>query len=195
METRQEARYVRTSGIRGRMINTLQDIDLDYLKKNHLRLYYFGLGFIQLKIDETYRLHFYSPELPSITEDIHNHRYHFTSKVLKGNISNFLWKIEDGDSHLLKNESCNPDITAPVLDKLCSAKLVELGVYETGHSYQLTDDVFHQVEAENCVTLLKRGDYTKEFAQIVIPKDEQSVCPFSKKIDETTLWKLIKDML
>jgi len=180
------------------MFNHISQINLEELKKNHARLYYFGLGFIQLKIDETYRLHFYSPELPSITEDIHNHRYDFTSRILKGRIINRVWEVEETKrgEHVIVNESCNPDISAPVLDTPCKAELVEASIYSEGHNYQMKDDMFHQVEApDGCITLLKRGDYTKEFAQIVLPKGKESVCPFSKKIDDEVLWKIMAAML
>lgn len=53
------------------MFNSLKDVDIDYLKKNHDRLYFFGFGFIQLKIDDTYQLHFYNKALLSVNEDVH----------------------------------------------------------------------------------------------------------------------------
>lgn len=177
------------------MFNTIKDIKLDQLRKNHSRLYYFGLGFIQLKIDETYRLHFYSPELPSINEDIHNHRYHFTSKILKGTITNSYFAIGSGDSHLKYNESCNPEIKAPRIEEPCKADLVSIQTYQAGESYRITDDIFHTVKASDCITLLKRNSYTREFAQIVIPVGVQPVCPFSKKVDEEALWEIMGNML
>src|SRR5271170_5939334 len=98
------------------MITSIKDIDLKALKKNHARLYYFGLGFIQLKINEWERLHFYSAKLPPITEDIHNHRYGFLSRILKGKLGNHVFDISDvanpDGKHLLVNESCNPEIKA-----------------------------------------------------------------------------------
>ena len=184
------------------MINHLSEINLEELKKNHVRLYYFGLGFIQLKIDETYRLHFYSSKLPSITEDIHNHRYDFTSTVLKGQFTNRIWGVTEVDSdnggnatHVMVNESCNPDISAPPLRMRCEPRLLHKSVYEEGQGYFMPENVFHTVAAEDCITLLQRGPYTKEFAQIVIPKDKSSVCPFSKKVEDEVLWDIMAKMI
>jgi hypothetical protein len=176
--------------------NSVKDIDLDKLRANHTRLYYFGLGFIQLKIDETYRLHFYSSEVPVITDEIHNHRYHFHSKVLQGELTNFWYTITDGDSHIMVNESCNAEIEAPKLDKPCHAFLNQIETYRAGDMYYLSEEAFHRVNtSSNCITLLKRSDYTKQFAQIVLPVGHNSICPFSKQIPKDELWEMIKRML
>lgn len=163
-------------------------------------MYYFGLGFIQLKIDDTYRLHFYSPELPPITEDIHNHRYDFYSRILKGSLTNYRYSIANGSDFIMSNESCNPDIDAPANKKFCNAALASQNTY-TGDksyadkSYRVAHDEFHRVEATNCITLLSRSDYKKEFAQVVVPRNKESVCPFSKQIPEKRLWEIIENMI
>lgn len=172
-----------------------KNIDIQFLKDNHVRLYYFGLGFIQLKIDETYRLHFYSSELPPITEDIHNHRYGFQSRILKGSLTNYLYSIADGSDFIMTNESCNPDIEAPSEKRLCDAALAGKVTYEAGKQYYMDHGDFHRVEADNCVTLLVRTDYKKGFAQVVTPANKESVCPFSKQIPEERLWKIIEKMI
>lgn len=177
------------------MFKTLDDICIDRLKENHVRLYYFGLGFIQLKLNETWRLHFYSSELPAITEDIHNHRYDFTSRILKGQITNRLFQVDPGDTHYLVNESCNPDISAPPEKREVTAGNYSVETYSEGESYRMLSDWYHTVEAKNCITLLERGGYKAEFAQVVLPKDKESVCPFSKKIPEKQLWEIIRAML
>lgn len=172
-----------------------KDIDLGYIKTNNVRLYYFGLGFIQLKLNDTFRLHFYSEELPPITEDIHNHRYDFTSQILKGNITNYIYSISNGSDYLITNESCNPDIQAPPEKKFCNAALAAQKTFSQGDKYSVTHDEFHRVEAANCITLLSRGGYKKEFAQVVYPTAQDPVCPFSKKIPDGELWRIIEEML
>ncbi len=75
-------------------------------------IHYFGLGFIQLKINFETRMHFYSPELPQITsnEDVHNHRYDFESCVLKGELEQELFHVINGDTHLREQESCQAGV-------------------------------------------------------------------------------------
>lgn len=178
------------------MFKTVCDIDIDWLKDNHVRLYYFGLGFIQLKVDETFRLHFYTPELPAFNEDIHNHRYNFTSRVLLGNIINYYYDVIDGDTHLIKNESCNLDVDAPVLDKPCGVRQTSAVYYGLGSDYYVDHTIYHTVKTHvPCITLLKRGPYTKDFAQVIVPKDGGGACPFSQKIEEDRLWNIIDDMV
>ena len=173
----------------------IKPLDIDWLRKNHTRLYYFGLGFIQLKIDEQFRLHFYTSYLPAINDDIHNHRYWFKSTVLKGSITNRLYVVGDGDSHVMRNESCNPDIDAPPLEKPCCATLISTKTHAAGDTYYLSDNEFHTVESDYCITLLERSPYTRELAQVVTPAGESSICPFSKKISENKLWEIMERML
>jgi len=172
-----------------------KDIDVGLLKDNHVRLYYFGLGFIQLKVDDRLRLHFYSPELPTITEDVHNHRYDFDARILKGKITNFTFDILEGETHQINNESCNPDIEAPSETKLCNITLADQETYTTGQVYKMKHQDFHRVEATDCITLLSRSSYKKEFAQVITPVGKKSVCPFSKQIPEDKLWSIIEDMV
>jgi len=174
----------------------LEDIDVDWLRGNHVRLYYFGLGFIQLKIDERYRLHFYTPELPAFNEDIHNHRYNFYSRILKGSLINHYYRVTEGDTHLIKNESCNPQIAAPVLDQPCGVVETASTLYATGSAYHIKHEQYHTVEApEPCITLLSREAYAKDFAQVIVPKDGGGACPFSQKIEQERLWEIIGSML
>jgi hypothetical protein len=179
------------------MFKKLEEINLSELKKNHARLYYFGLGFIQLKIDETWRLHFYTPKLPPITkEEPHNHRYDFTSRILLGELTQTFYDYVDGDSHLIVNESCDPDREAPKLDQPC--RIVELDTVSclAGAAYHLKHTEFHVVKTKSdTITLLERGPYEKEFAHIILPKGQEKVCPFSKKVPDEDLWKIMEDML
>jgi len=177
------------------LFNLLKDFNLEELRSNHARIYYFGLGFIQLKLNEEYRLHFYTPELPAFTDDVHNHRYHFFSKILSGYITNNLYEVVPGDSHIMNNESCNADIKAPKLERPCSVILMSSKTYYAGDLYYMPEDKFHTVQATECITLLKRSEYTKEYAQVITPVGRPSICPFSKKIPEDDLWDIIREML
>jgi hypothetical protein len=55
---------------------------------------WFGLGFIQLKLNDVERVHFWCPEIPSPErEEIHDHRYNFTSTVLAGMLHFELYEV------------------------------------------------------------------------------------------------------
>lgn len=177
------------------MFASIKDITIDALKKNNIRFYYFGLGFIQLKMDETWRLHFYNAKLPGITEDVHNHRYDFKSRILAGEITNYRYSVLDGESHIIENVSCDEAKKAPSLGKLCRLDLETAYRYREGSFYHMKDTAFHRVQSDYCVTLIERTPRMKEFAQVITPVGQPTVCPFSKKVDDETMWGIIEDML
>lgn len=175
------------------MFNSIDDLNINWLKENHQMIHYFGLGFIQLKINDEYRLHFYSPELPPIIgeEDIHNHRYDFESLILKGEFSQDLFSVVEGDTHLKTFENCSED-KVDVPSEKCSIKLISTENYKSGDKYKISHKDFHRVRAKNCITLLRRGPKVKELAEVIIPAQNQAICPFSLKIDKDTLWKIVE---
>lgn len=177
------------------MLNTIEQLNIDWLKSNCARLYYFGLGFIQLKINDRYRLHFYSPELPAITEDPHDHRYNFTSYVLKGEIINSLFEEIAGSSFVKRNESCNPNIVAPSETTTCALRKISDERITAGGWYDMDHEAVHMVRARDCITLLDRGDYKKQYAHVFTAPNVLPTCPFSKKVPEHELWDMIRAML
>jgi len=182
------------------MILNLDDLDLQTLKNQKIRLYYFGLGFIQLKLNETERLHFYSSKLPPITEDIHGHRYGFLSRILKGQLTNYYHEIynigEPNGTHWMVSESCNPEIKTPENNKTpCTEMLFDVMTYYPGESYVMTPHMYHRVEAQDCITYLIRTHKAGNFAQVIISQDKIPICPFSKKIPEPELWDIIAEMI
>jgi len=172
-------------------------LDINYLKENHTRIYYFGLGFIQIVLNKYERIHFYTDELPTTNEDIHNHRYNFTSTILKGQFRNDKYKLIPGDTHILKNESCNSDkelennVEIPV-----SVEFIESKEYKQGDSYDMFYNEFHAVDySGDTITYLKRSDIITDYAQVIYKKDSEEVCPFSNKGDEDKLWSIVETIL
>lgn len=86
--------------------------DLDYLKSHCTLIHYFGLGFVQLKLRDGRRMHFYTESLPAIVgdDDVHNHRYDFTSQVLSGYLVQHIYRVVPGDTHTLEQESCKKKV-------------------------------------------------------------------------------------
>lgn len=172
-------------------------LDFDWLKANHEMIHYFGLGFIQLKIDKTFRMHFYTNRLPAIVpeEDVHNHRYDFSSKVLKGKLIQEFFAITDDDTHILEKESCKEGVEAEGGGKPCGLQRLCVQHLHAPSHYFIHHGAFHKVQSDDCITLLERGDYQKELAEVVRLKNGQKVCPFSQKVPEEQLWEIVKDML
>ena len=181
------------------MISKLEDISINYLKDNHLDIYYFGLGFIQLKIDLEFRLHVYHPDLPAfIDKEPHDHRYHFTSKVLKGTMENILYEIinDSNGEYMVEYETCNTDIKLEdsVVIPNCDIKEVKRFKTEVGESYHIAKNDFHLIRPTYpCVTLLQRGQIETKYAKVIRKISDEKLCPFSLEINKDELWQLVED--
>jgi hypothetical protein len=176
-----------------------QALDINFLKQNCERLYFFGLGFIQIKINDQYRVHVYTDKIPGTAsqEEIHNHRYGFTSQVLKGTLEQqtFAVTIDRKGEFLMTQETCKPG-PKPEFPKLpCSVVKTGFQSFAAGSSYHVPHDTFHQVFSKDAVTLLNRGSYKKEHADVVFHKDGEPMCPFSYKISDERLWEIIEEAL
>lgn len=172
-------------------------LDIDWLKANHQMIHYFGLGFIQLKLDKHNRLHFYNSELPPIVdeEDIHNHRYGFNSKILSGSITQYLFNVIEGNDYYKEDESCKEGVKSQTLPVKCAVEITSIHTYTVGSEYFIHHNVFHRVSATDCITWIVRGEYNKEYAQVIRPINSAKVCPFSLKIPEDRLWELVEAQL
>lgn len=174
--------------------------NVDYLKSFESKPNWFGLGFIQLKITPDTRLHFWHPELLADTpeEDLHDHRYRFTSSILVGELTHEEWMVNEnpeGD-HEVVQVSCKPGQEAPPTP-LKRGLLVPGSSYTmvAGSRYTFSEHGFHRINATRAVTFLERGPVVKDYANVIKPVEGASVCPFERKIEEDILWECIRDLL
>jgi hypothetical protein len=175
--------------------NTL--ININWLKENAKLIHYFGLGFIQIKLNENERIHFYTNKLARTVqeEEIHNHRYNFVSRILKGIFTQTIYEIDySGADFILTQETCKEEkISFPKVP--CNIIPVFTQDYDMRDSYYINHNTFHTVDSTNAITYIKRSGYKKDYADIIYPKDKPPICPFSVKIPENTLWALVESML
>lgn len=182
-------------------------LDIDYLKNNNQRLYYFGLGFIQLVLNKYERIHFYNIALPVLNDEIHNHRYNFRSTILKGTLQHKKFRIINGDDYMLCNELCTKDIINKT-SKLdiqipVNVELIDMfTIYNTPGAKSMYDyydmffNEFHTVRAVgNTITHIKRTDVITPTAQVLYNKNKNSICPFSKTYTDDELWGFISDTI
>lgn len=172
------------------------EITLDYLKRNCVKIHSFGLGFIQIKLNDKERVHVYCPEVVVTTdeEEIHDHRYGFTSKIIKGSLTNIIYGLDmSKDTHLISFESCDPNRPVHNTEKIpCGIKEILAFTVNEGSVYSLDKDTLHRVKADRCITYLIRETPSKDVARVVSEKNKKLVCPFSVNKDEETLWKLVE---
>lgn len=172
-------------------------LDIEWLKANHKMIHYFGLGFIQIKLNDEYRVHFYTDKLPSIMpeEDVHNHRYGFQSWILKGQLTQKLYEVTIGTDYIKEKESCKEGVEVDEPGDLVSIKCIDTKTFSVNEGYTISHLDFHKVIGKDCITLVSRGNIEKELAEVIRHVDNEKVCPFSKKIPESELWAIVEEML
>lgn len=161
---------------------------------------YFGLGFIQMKFNDTLRMHFWHPELMATVaeEELHDHRYDFRSHVLHGKTTHEVYDLvsdEKGD-HGVFHVSCKPGDTKEPL-RIGTGFVKPAGSYTMvkGSVYDFPHTQFHRIKADECITLVERREVVKELATLVKPLETGHVCPFSKTIPEDRLWGYISELV
>ncbi len=174
-------------------------LSVDWLRVNAQRAHFFGLGFIQVKLDDRRRVHFYHRDIPAFVEEPHDHRYDFISTVLRGSLQNRIWKLRPGEDHEVSYESCRQD--GPEAPPGFLTGLIELGSFDTreGSGYHMNSETLHAVrpavERGPVITLVERELPFKEFARSVRKVGAASVCPFSRPLPNDELWEIVRDCL
>ena len=180
-------------------------LNIDFLRKNNIRMYYFGLGFIQVVLDKDNRVHFYSEKFnvnPTI-EGLHNHRYNFASTILKGHFLESRAKLVLDNTHILNNVNCgtgkellyNPKIEVGIEYIKMPNGYLSMDYYE-GDKYNVFYNEFHEVSFRgNTITHLTRSDVITDFAQVIHEKGRELVCPFAIKYPDAELWEIIEDVI
>jgi hypothetical protein len=179
------------------MYKTITEVDVQLLRKQSTAIHYFGLGFIQIKLGQTYRMHFYTDTLPVLVgeEEVHTHRYDFTSHVLSGLLHQEIFLLTKDDTHSCEAESCKEGVVSNREPFSCGIRSITKQLFSEGSSYSICHDVFHKVKGSEAITLLERTPAIKEYAEVVRRKEAPLVCPFSKKVPEELLWDTVILML
>ena len=173
-------------------------LKIDNLKASGAKPSWFGLGFIQLQMDERHRMHFWHPELPSDSaydEEWHDHRYSFDSHVLVGSIRNEIaFSVPNPNGDMSEYEVCCEGNGAVFKQKVDLNYLTEFET-KAGESYFLQQDALHKVWADRCVTVQTRYlTDIKPKARVVASK-YASPNPFEAHLPEDHLWGIIEDLI
>lgn len=124
-----------------------------------------GLGFIQVALGGNQRLHVWHPELPRRKcfehSAIHNHRFSFTSRVLKGRQINRLWEIElvkpdMGTHEVISHNGPRSDkggrLSYPVAG--CDVYEGAFGSFDPGDEYEMPAYAYHDTPNSGIVVTL-----------------------------------------
>ena len=183
-------------------MNALGDhlTDVDWLRKNHTKLLPFGLGFLQLKLNDSERIHFWHPGFVREREEVHNHRYDFISTILRGEMQQSLYIFTpsvERPTHEMFQTDCSPEVEGKQ-DSIIATGLLE-PVFSTtiteGNTYRMHRDLLHRIDAKKCVTFLRRESKLKTHANVVRDIGGRSVCPFAENVPAAEMWAMIEDCL
>ena len=162
--------------------------------------YWFGLGFIQLKLSDTERMHFWTPAIPrKEREEIHNHRYNFTSLVLAGKLKHqTFYAVSDVlGAYELFQTNCSPEKEGTV-ETVTPHHVFSSGYYEmvAGTKYFFPHYQFHTTEETLfAITYLRREPKVKEFADVIKTRGAGTTCLFAEKIPAEICWQYIAKAL
>lgn len=178
-------------------------LDIDWLRKqsesNGTPPHWFGLGFIQLKLTENTRIHFWLPWLKGKErEEIHNHRYNFTSSVLIGSLHKEIYQVTPGGTDWeLFTTTCAPGKEGEVTETtpVSCVKIAEFDL-ASWSTYFFAHDQFHTTEGTDfAVTYLERESKVKSDAMVVKKTGAPTTCPFANPVPVNELWEHIEEGL
>lgn len=167
--------------------------------------HYFGLGFIQMKLDETWRMHVWVPDWPTIPgaeDELHDHRYGFQSHVLAGALEHELfalgmvYRLAFSDAQELVEVTCQPgQLDTPVVAGHVFPEHMGSFRVEAGQSYALGPHAFHRSRPVGpTVTLVKRGPVVKDLARVIRVPGTAFTCPFSLNTDVAVSWAKVTEI-
>jgi hypothetical protein len=169
--------------------------------------HYFGLGFIQMKIDDVWRVHVWVPEWPTIPgaeNELHDHRYGFESHVLKGALVHELFALGatdaaaegSGDWLELIEVTCKPGETdVPMVQGFVRPQFIGRFEVHTGGQYALGTEAFHRsTPVGPTVTLVKRGPVARKNARVLRPVGSSFSCPFALDTSVEACWAKVEEI-
>ena len=172
--------------------------DIDTLRKQAKVIQYFGLGFVQIKISDVERYHFYHSTLKKTAdEEIHNHRCGFKSTILGGSLGETVYSLTIGDKYFVKASNCKEGSANTLLDYKVDAKPFTKTTYYKGSHYFRYPHEFHRVYCSDyCLTNLYLF-LPKAPNALVLIKDKKDVdyCPFKSEYNESGLWEIVDKVI
>lgn len=167
-----------------------------------------GNGFIQVPLAGGGRMHVWHPECPrqKVSTDIHDHRFSFTSTVIRGVLINTLfrtdphasgrpWKVyAPGDGSTGQDHDSLFDTGCRLSCTWYSGKVIS-----AGDTYKMEHRAFHQSvpKSERAVTVMFKTQVLPELgpSRVLVPEGQEPDNDFSREHDRDFLWRLVREAL
>lgn len=167
-------------------------LNVDYLKNNSLSIKEFGIGFIQIKLNEKEVLNFYTDKVPKFdnNEAPHNHQRDFISRILFGSLEETLYHVFENDKGSYAYCGCG-DINKNITEKY-SYEIKEITYYNKGDMYYRHKNDFHSVAAiNNTITFIVKDLDVKHDAIVIGEKIDH----ITSNMNEDELWDIVDNIL
>jgi hypothetical protein len=163
-----------------------------------------GNGFIQLDLSPTARLHVWGhKDIPKQKTDtpIHNHRFSFTSFVLRGTMMSQMYEVELGRTHRCYTAKVRKDqdtVLEPT-HELVTMRPTGLHVVTAGHFYPMIAGEIHEsiVQELTVTVILKSGPTLAQGGPtptVYVPIDVTPDNTFDRySVPPSDLWKIITE--
>lgn len=173
-------------------------LTIDGLRRLGGEPHYMGLGVVKYMFRGNRAYHFYSERAPAIVDDIHEHRFSFTSKVVKGEMKNYIYEVFGTDENsTLRVERGECTSGAERIIEVENANVVELCNFTTkeGQFYHVDYRTLHRIEciSPKVITLLdKELPYEQTNPRFITDSENPSVCAFSQPKSKKECWEIIE---
>lgn len=179
------------------------------LKALNPKPFYFGLGFIKVRLDKHRSMNFYDPQLTATVgpEEVHDHRYDFTSTIIAGYLVNEIYAADiwfpsgigapnpAGHSHAAWDATCMEGEEERIIGYGTPEK-TNTFMLTAGSIYTMHRDQFHSVASQGgCITGIYRKEIVKSFARVLRPVGEPAMCPYANKMPEDELMLRIERLM
>jgi hypothetical protein len=165
-----------------------------------------GLGFIQVILPGEQRLHVWHPDLPRRTcyahSAIHNHRFGFISRVLKGTQRNVRVDLElaRGGTHSVISHNGprrrhGGRLSYPVAE--CNVYERGVEIIEAGQEYEMPELAYHHTPIDGvAVTLMRKHSIGRIHANSICAKGFEFDYEFDRfQLSHAELWAFVVDAL
>ena len=173
-------------------------ITIDQLRALNGRPHYMGLGVVKYPFRKNQSYHFYSDKAKVLVEDIHEHRFSFTSNVIKGKLKNYIYDIcgaNPASTLRVERGECAPDVKRDIIAS--NINLIELCTFvtEPGQEYHIHYTTLHRIECltTKVITLLnKELPFAQTTPRFITDTANPSVCAFSQPKPTSECWEIIE---
>lgn len=187
----------------------LRPININLLKKRsedeRLRpRHHAGTGFIQVYLKKNLRLHILHPDFPPTRNDsgIHNHRFSFHSRILRGRLVNSVYGLRAGTDHEVYEVYCGSagskefKVIDPVKVGACGVELIGQQSFMAGDEYTFEIGQFHSSKADELtVTLMEKLWEGHENSRVIVPTGTPMRSAFEDQPPVDRLWEIIEHVL